>query len=169
MKPTRRKAGLQPTRDRKARQPAPGPAPTILALSAPTPPAPARAAPAASVRSAGEPRPAHAQPPGFESFDRMLRAILARTVQGVSPTAVASAWADWAVHLASAPGKQLALATQAARMAQLLAVWQTRSVGGATPEPVIAPGPDDARFADPAWSQWPYSAMVQGYLLAEAW
>ena len=63
------------------------------------PPAPSRAA---------------AMPPNFRTLDRLSRALLARATQGISPVAVAETWADWALHLASAPGKRLELFQQAA-------------------------------------------------------
>ena len=43
--------------------------------------------------------------PNFKTFDRMLRATLARVTQGVSPVAVADAWNEWASNLVTAPGK----------------------------------------------------------------
>jgi polyhydroxyalkanoate synthase len=107
--------------------------------------------------------------PSFETFDRMVRAIQARVTQGVSPAAVGSAWLDWAVHLASAPGKQTALAARGAQMALRYGMWLARSATGAAVAPMIAPPETDARFADKAWSAWPFNAIAQSYVLAESW
>ena len=52
--------------------------------------------------------------PNFRTLDRLNRALLARATQGVSPAAVAETWADWALHLAAAPGKRLELLQRAA-------------------------------------------------------
>lgn len=52
--------------------------------------------------------------PSFRSYDRMLRAIRARATLGISPIAVTDAWANWAMHLGMASGKQAELALPAA-------------------------------------------------------
>ena len=61
-----------------------------------------------SLQQAG-PRREGVDLPNFRTFDRMLRAMLARLTQGVSPVAIADAWNEWASNLVTAPGKQLAL------------------------------------------------------------
>ena len=33
--------------------------------------------------------------------------------------------------------------------------------------PAVEPAPRDKRFSHPEWSQWPYSALTQGFLLCE--
>ncbi|WP_368417019.1 poly-beta-hydroxybutyrate polymerase N-terminal domain-containing protein, partial [Falsiroseomonas sp.] len=48
--------------------------------------------------------------PSFATLDRSIRAAQARATQGLSPVALAAPLADWAFHLACAPGKQMALA-----------------------------------------------------------
>ncbi|WP_239002729.1 PHA/PHB synthase family protein [Rhodovastum atsumiense] len=106
--------------------------------------------------------------PGLDIFDRMVRAIQARMTQGISPTAVASAWMDWIVHLASAPGKQLALSARASQAMLRHGMWLAHAALGPV-EPLVAPDAHDSRFADPAWKQWPFNAVVQSYLLSEAW
>ncbi len=111
----------------------------------------------------------HAGVPSFETFDRMLRAVQARLTQGISPTAVAAAWMDWAVHLGCAPGKQLALSALAAHMTGRYAMWLARSTMPDGAEPVVTPAEDDRRFADPAWARFPFNALVQSFLLAETW
>ena len=53
-----------------------------------------------------------AWPEGFaEILDRSVHALAARLTSGLSPAALAGAYMDWAVHLASSPGKQLELAS----------------------------------------------------------
>lgn len=51
----------------------------------------------------------------LDSFDRMVRAELARATAGLSPWALAEAYFDWAVHLAHSPGRRLQLAGEAGR------------------------------------------------------
>jgi polyhydroxyalkanoate synthase len=88
--------------------------------------------------------------PGNE-LDLFVQARMARLTGGVSPIALTLAFQDWLMHLASAPGK----------CADLTLRW----LGALSPfaEPV-APGPDDRRFAQPAWEQWPFNQYVQGFL-----
>ena len=107
--------------------------------------------------------------PHLETFDRMLRAAQARATQGVSLAAIGIAWADWAMHLGTAPGKQIALAGQAASMLARYAIWLPQAVDGAGPAALLDPESDDRRFRDPAWSRFPFNAIAQAYLLAEAW
>jgi polyhydroxyalkanoate synthase len=45
-----------------------------------------------------------------EDLDHAFRAGIAKLTGGLAPTALASAFLDWAVHLVASPGKQLELA-----------------------------------------------------------
>ena len=47
--------------------------------------------------------------------DVPLKAGVGRWTHGMSPAALAAAWQDWAVHLVTSPGKQLALLASAQR------------------------------------------------------
>jgi polyhydroxyalkanoate synthase subunit PhaC len=49
----------------------------------------------------------------LEVVDHLLNAMMAQVTGGVSPAAVASAWIDWGLHLASSPAKQVALTQKA--------------------------------------------------------
>jgi polyhydroxyalkanoate synthase len=106
---------------------------------------------------------------GLRLMDRMARAALARFTHGISPTAIAGAWADWGVHLAAAPGRRAELTAQAAMTAARFTLWLTRAVGSPEFEPLIRPSAEDTRFADAAWCSLPFAAVAQAYLLAEAW
>jgi polyhydroxyalkanoate synthase subunit PhaC len=143
-----------------------------MRIEPPNPPAP--------VPRAGPPSPGPAAPrtqpsalggpmPGARVMDRVVRAGLARLTHGVSPTAIAGAWADWAVHLTFAPGKRTELAWQAATGATRYALWLAHAASGGPCEPVVTPAPDDTRFADAGWRTWPFNAAAQSYLLSQAW
>ena len=109
------------------------------------------------------------QPPNFRTLDRLTRALLARATQGISPVAVAETWADWALHLAAAPGKRLELIQHAAMThgaVRPMVAWRRRG-RSATRSSSLAAG--DRRFSDPAWSQWPFNVLAQGHLSTEAW
>ncbi|MBQ0819563.1 MULTISPECIES: PHA/PHB synthase family protein [Microvirga] len=103
-------------------------------------------------------------------LDHAAHASLARLTGGLSPAAVADAYMDWAVHLAISPGKQVELATKAARKWARLAQFASHcAVGGGRCEPCIEPLPQDKRFTEAEWQQWPFNLMQQGFLLQQQW
>ncbi len=105
-----------------------------------------------------------------EAVDEALHAGVARLTGGISPAALATAWADWAVHLAFSPGKQAELAVKAARKGARLSDFALRSLlYGERAEPCIAPLRQDHRFDDPAWRAWPFNLYQQGFLLTQQW
>lgn len=99
-----------------------------------------------------------AQQQAASVLDDQMRAYLSRATMGLSPIALGMAAADWAMHLASAPGKQMTLAQRALQLSQQAA------------QASLQPGGEkDARFKDAAWSQWPYSAMKEGFKATDTW
>lgn len=56
---------------------------------------------------------AHDPAAAVDAIDRSFHAALARFTGGLSPAALALAFADWQLHLLASPGKQAALAGQA--------------------------------------------------------
>lgn len=105
-----------------------------------------------------------------KSIDRKARSALGQMSGGLSPLALASVLSDWSVHLATSPGKQMALWQQAADNMTALARFATSSLNGSQEtEPPTAPKPGDRRFQDETWSQFPFSLYQQGFLLAEEW
>ena len=82
-----------------------------------------------------------------EIMDRALHATAARLTAGLSPSALAGACADWAVHLATSPGKQVQLAQKAAKKWMRLANYAgTCALNQDGAEPCITPLPQDRRF-----------------------
>ncbi len=102
--------------------------------------------------------------------DRSLHAAIARFTGGLSPAAIGSAYLDWAVHLAGAPGKRLRLFDKAVRKFIRFANYATRSVleGGRT-ERCIEPLSQDRRFASENWQTWPFNFISQAFLLQQQW
>jgi polyhydroxyalkanoate synthase len=103
-------------------------------------------------------------------IDRFTHAATARLTSGLSPASLGAAYLDWAVHLATSPGKQVALVQAAALAGVQLArsaieCWTTRS----NPATCVEPSPYDKRFAGPAWQQWPYNLFAQAFLRQEQW
>ncbi len=105
-----------------------------------------------------------------KTLDRTLHASTARLTGGLSPAALMAAYMDWAVHLAASPGKQARLATKAARKTwRLLDYARRRAIEDGEAKAAIEPLPQDARFADPVWRQWPYDFISQAFLLNQQW
>jgi polyhydroxyalkanoate synthase len=109
-----------------------------------------------------------AEPVPLANYDRAIRAAVARASRGIAWPSLVSAWADWYWHLASAPGKQMELASKAQRKASRFALYATESLqGGAAP--CIEPLPQDRRFVDPGWQEPPFNLMYQSFLLTQQW
>ncbi|MCC7283019.1 MAG: alpha/beta fold hydrolase [Acetobacteraceae bacterium] len=102
-------------------------------------------------------------------FDRSLNAALARITGGLAPAALMEVYWDWAVHLASSPGKRTHLAVKGARKSARMAKFVLACMSGGSAEPCITPLPQDRRFDDPAWQQFPFNVMYQGFLLQQQW
>lgn len=122
-----------------------------------------------------DPSPAHdsyAATAFGDIVDRSLHAATARYTAGLSPAALIEAYMDWAVHLANSPGKRMVLADKAWRKWARLAAWLAHGAGqGASGEAAccIQPLPQDRRFRDPAWSNWPFNLYAQSFLLQQQW
>jgi polyhydroxyalkanoate synthase subunit PhaC len=119
---------------------------------------------------AAEPPPEKflAEPVPLANYDRAIRAGVARASRGIAWPSLMAAWADWYRHLASAPGKQMELASKAQRKAAKFALYALESMQGES-EPCIEPLPQDRRFTDPAWQQPPFNLIHQGFLLWQQW
>ncbi|TWI67272.1 polyhydroxyalkanoate synthase [Pseudoduganella lurida] len=103
--------------------------------------------------------------------DLLLNALLARITGSLSPAALGTAWFDWASHLLLAPSKVAELwlhgGAGAARWLQYAA--HTALAGAGAAAPLIEPLAQDRRFNDPAWRQWPWTVLSQGFLLQQQW
>ena len=104
------------------------------------------------------------------AFDRFLHASMAK-IFGLSPASLAVAYFDWLAHLAIAPGKQAELAQSAGEKAVLFANYlaQQMQQGDDKPECCMHPLPQDRRFKDEGWENWPYNLYQQAFLLTEQW
>lgn len=106
------------------------------------------------------------QPP--RPLDRMVHVNLARITHGLSPQSIAAAYADWFVHLASAPGKQQELVQKAFRKWARLAMYAAQAATTGC-EPCIEPLPQDRRFTAPEWQRWPFNVIYQSFLFGQQW
>jgi polyhydroxyalkanoate synthase len=109
-----------------------------------------------------------AEPVPLANYDRAIRAAVARASRGIAWPSLVSAWADWYWHLASAPGKQMELASKAQRKASRFALYAMECMQGET-APCIEPLPQDRRFVDPGWQEPPFNLLYQAFLLTQQW
>ncbi len=104
-----------------------------------------------------------------KSLDRLVHAALGRATFAVSPVSLGLAYADWALQLASSPGKQQALVAKAARKATRFSVNAARTLAEPGTAPCIEPLPQDHRFTDPAWRELPFRFIYESFLLTQQW
>ena len=101
-----------------------------------------------------------------KALDETVQAQMARANMGLSPVSMALATADWAMHLAMSPGRQMVLAQRALALAQQAMVVSARPA----PDGEGAAPPDkDARFRDASWQHWPFNALKEGFKASDAW
>lgn len=81
--------------------------------------------------------------------DRAYHAAIARLTGGLSPTALATAYLDWSMHLLGSPDK-------------LIELWTQTRKGS----PIAR---EDTRFDDPGWGRFPYKLWRDGFLAQQAW
>lgn len=130
-----------------------GPPHQALAAASVLPPLPARDCPIVDT--------------AVETLDQEVHAAAANFIGGLSPAALSLALADWFLHLATSPGKQLELAvdafSDAARWAQQAAQPLPKSWS------LVAPPANDRQFSGAGWTIPPFNLSAQGFLLAEQW
>jgi hypothetical protein len=156
-------------RRRQKPRPAPAKVPAEVGIAPPAVDDTRRRALEALYRLAGDMADGTPREPPPDSLDRMTHALIGRATAGISPAAVALASLDWAVHLASAPGKQMELVQKAVRKAIRFALYAARAVTEPDCPACIEPLPQDRRFAGEAWQQQPFGFIYQSFLLTQQW
>lgn len=113
--------------------------------------------------------------PGWEDIepptnvDRLLHALIARVTHGISPASLALANLDWCIHLSTSPGKWNQLLLKAIRKQNRLLTYCVQASLDTSTPPCIEPLPQDRRFRDPAWQNWPFNIIQQNFLLHQQW
>ena len=105
----------------------------------------------------------------LEDLDRMSNATTAHFTLGLSPASLAMTWFDWAIHLATSPGKQIELAEKTVRKTARFNEYAMRCTFSVSSDSCIEPLPQDRRFAHPAWQRFPYNLSHQAFLLYQQW
>jgi polyhydroxyalkanoate synthase len=102
-------------------------------------------------------------------FDRAIHASMARMTMGISPASLFQAYSDWASHLAVSPAKWVRLGEKAVRKNTRLMTYLPSAMKNAAETPCIEPLPQDNRFQEDAWKQWPFNFYSQAFLLQQQW
>src|SRR6185437_10648724 len=118
-----------------------------------------------------EPSPAPARDPGaaVDAVDRAFHAAMARFTDGLSPAALALAFADWQLHLLASPGKLATLAGQALQTAFQFVDAMVPRHATFQPWSLIRPPENDRRFTGPDWELPSFNFLAQAFLLTEQW
>src|SRR5512134_3158020 len=88
-------------------------------------------------------------------LSRHFLATMGQWTGGLSPQAFGGAWLNVLARLAAAPGRQAELARSALTKALALAQFSGAALQGEAPR--AAGTPYANRFADPAWSKFPFN------------
>jgi len=104
-----------------------------------------------------------------DAIDRSFHAASARFTGGVSPAALALAFADWRLHLLASPGKQAGLAGQAIQNALQFFDAMAPKHAMFQPWSAIRPPENDRRFSSLDWELPSFNLMAQAFLLTEQW
>ena len=106
--------------------------------------------------------PAHLAETPTQKLDRVAQSSAAAAFRHLSPITLGLAWADWAWHLAAAPGRQLELAALGTQLALDTARASSHADEG------VGQQDDDPRFRADEWARWPFSQWRAGFRNAEA-
>ena len=101
-----------------------------------------------------------------KALDETFHSLLSKGSMGLSPIALALAHADWAMHLAASPGRQMVLGQRALALTQQALSSAIAPTTGTDGEPVVD---NDNRFTDPSWGKWPFSALKEGFKAQSTW
>jgi len=100
-------------------------------------------------------------------LSRHVLATLGQWSGGLSPQAFGGAWLNVLTRLAVAPGRQAELARSALQKTLALAQFSGVALRGEAPR--AAGTPYASRFADPAWSRFPFNVMAESFLSVSDW
>lgn len=101
--------------------------------------------------------------------DRLRHALLAWTIQPLSPGSLVLAFTDWHVHFVMYVAKNSDLVLKGADSWLRVANWAFRELLGEHPPLCVEPSPFDHRFLDERWRQWPFNLLFQSFLSQEQW
>jgi polyhydroxyalkanoate synthase len=100
-------------------------------------------------------------------LSRHFLATLGQWTGGLSPQAFGGAWLNVLTRLAVAPGRQAELARTALQKTLALAQFSGAALRGEAPR--AAGTPYANRFADPAWSKFPFNVLAESFISVSDW
>src|SRR5271168_2649128 len=106
-----------------------------------------------------------AAPSDSQEWARMMRSQLATVSGGLAPDVYVNAWWDWYLNLAKQPPKQLQIMQDA--LAATADNWNF-ALKAASGQP-LPPAEGDARYANEAWSSWPFNVYAHGFRNYAEW
>ncbi|HEX9207380.1 MAG TPA: alpha/beta fold hydrolase [Steroidobacteraceae bacterium] len=102
-----------------------------------------------------------------DDASRQLLAALGQWTGGLSPQAFGGAWLNVLSRLALSPGRQARIAQSMLQKSLALAQFAGGALkGGEQAAPQAAGTPYAHRFADPAWSKFPFNVLAQTFITA---
>lgn len=105
-----------------------------------------------------------------ETLDRSAQFAVSKLTGGISPAAFMLAFTDWYLHLLIHPSKhQQLFELQTENMWYLLRLYLGHLSGEPLGEFCLVSTPQDKRFSNKAWHQFPYNLMYESFLLMQNW
>lgn len=108
--------------------------------------------------------------PYAEMLDWSLQAGIAKITGGISPSALMLAFADWYYHLAIHPAKQNELIHLFYNNYwHIIRQYFCHLAGDPSGEYCVITSPQDKRFTDKSWQEFPYSFIYETFLMGQNW
>ena len=104
-------------------------------------------------------------PESTSALESALRDLLSRSAMGLSPTALARAYADWYLHVAASPVQRALLLQQALTIPAQIS---SRLLAGATNDATRS-AEQDNRFEGEGWKKWPFILFKETFKASDAW
>jgi len=102
-------------------------------------------------------------------IDTAFRAAVSQLTAGLSPAALMQHYVEWALHMASSPGKQLQLGHMAFENWADFSRYLARCAMSRKGEACAEPDARDRRFRHEGWAHQPFAAYQQAFLLTQKW
>src|SRR3990167_5000582 len=106
----------------------------------------------------------------YETLDRSLQVAISRVSHGISPAALMIAFFDWYIHLAIHPAKQMKLIELfQENYWHLVRQYFGHIIGDPRGEYCALTSPQDKRFVDKRWQEFPYNYIYESFLMTQQW
>lgn len=105
-----------------------------------------------------------------EALDHSLQVALGQLTLGISPATLMLAFFDWYLHLSFHPAKQLELLDLSREnFWHLFRQYLGQTTGDQSGEYAVLTAPQDKRFVNKSWQQFPYNFMYESFLMMQQW